>query len=182
MSSPYQYSPLDSPDHIRLLHVKPGTEDEPVACEVRHVTLTDSPVYKALSYTWDIDEPTGEPLQSHLIACGEFQIFVAPNLFSTIRRFRILEGDLVLWVDAVCINQADNQERGHQVGIMHSIYATCTRVLVWLGEEQPGDSIAFNLARKLSFCSSTIPEDSPERKNGYIPRKTHQNGEPLRLY
>jgi hypothetical protein len=103
MSSPYQYSPLESSDHIRLLHVKPGTGNEPIACEIYHVSLVDSPVYEALSCTWELDEPTGEPPQHHSIACGEFHISIAPNLFSALRQLRKDAEDLVLWADAACI-------------------------------------------------------------------------------
>jgi hypothetical protein len=37
-------------------------------------------------------------------------------------------------VDAVCINQGNNEERGQQVQLMAKIYSKATRVLVWLGE------------------------------------------------
>jgi hypothetical protein len=38
----------------------------------------------------------------------------------------------LLWADAVCINQHDNEERGFQVRQMPLIYANAERVLVWL--------------------------------------------------
>ena len=41
---------------------------------------------------------------------------------------------LLLWADSVCINQADVQERSHQVGLMHSIYRCAEFVGIWLGE------------------------------------------------
>lgn len=109
MSAPYHYSSLEGPDHIRLLHVKPGTGDEPLTCEIHHVSLADSPVYEALSYTWDIDDPIEEPPQQHIITCGELQIPVAPNLFAALRSLRNDGGDLVLWADAICINQSDKR-------------------------------------------------------------------------
>jgi hypothetical protein len=40
----------------------------------------------------------------------------------------------VLWVDAICINQHNNQEKSHQVSMMGEIYKRDTQVLAWLGE------------------------------------------------
>jgi hypothetical protein len=40
----------------------------------------------------------------------------------------------MLWVDAICINQGNNEERAQQVQLMAKIYSRATRVLVWLGE------------------------------------------------
>jgi hypothetical protein len=44
------------------------------------------------------------------------------------------ESGRVLWVDAICINQKDDKERGHQVGMMRDVYSKATEVLIWLGE------------------------------------------------
>lgn len=44
------------------------------------------------------------------------------------------EGSRLLWADAVCINQADDAERGSQVGMMGRIYGQAARTLVWLGD------------------------------------------------
>jgi hypothetical protein len=103
MSTLYRYSPLESPEYIRLVHFKPGTADDSIFCEVHHASLADSPFYEALSYTWDIDEPTGNPPQYHTIACGEFQLSVASNFFSGMRHLRYDDEDFILWADAVCI-------------------------------------------------------------------------------
>jgi len=46
-------------------------------------------------------------------------------------------GELRLWADAICINQADVDERGQQVGMMFRIYQLASRVHIWLGEAEP---------------------------------------------
>lgn len=51
---------------------------------------------------------------------------------------------MALWVDAVCINQEDLDERGQQVAIMHSIYTTSASVLIWLGDATKIDEEAFD--------------------------------------
>jgi hypothetical protein len=57
---------------------------------------------------------------------------------------RLRDPDLprVMWIDAVCINQNDLEERGDQVQIMALIYAYAAKVTVWLGEEADGSNEA----------------------------------------
>jgi hypothetical protein len=38
-----------------------------------------------------------------------------------------------MWIDAICINQADTEERNWQVSLMSSIYTRAIRVIAWLG-------------------------------------------------
>lgn len=57
---------------------------------------------------------------------------VRRNLLCALRVLRA-EGHLVLWIDALCINQDDNRERGHQVEMMGDIYRKASCVLSWLG-------------------------------------------------
>jgi hypothetical protein len=45
----------------------------------------------------------------------------------------------IIWVDAICINQQDKKEQGHQVGLMFEIYQRCSGLLVWLGESETRD-------------------------------------------
>ena len=41
----------------------------------------------------------------------------------------------VVWIDAICINQTDIEERSQQVEMMGLIYSKAVRNLIWLGEE-----------------------------------------------
>jgi hypothetical protein len=40
-----------------------------------------------------------------------------------------------LWIDAICINQADLDERKQQVQLMRDVYSGASRVVVWLREK-----------------------------------------------
>ena len=40
-----------------------------------------------------------------------------------------------LWIDQICINQTDLQERSEQVRIMRQIYSKAQLVILWLGED-----------------------------------------------
>jgi len=59
---------------------------------------------------------------------------VTKNVYLALRDLRYKEEDRVLWIDALCINQDDDVERGLQVQQMGSIYSMAERVLIWLGE------------------------------------------------
>ncbi|EFY91227.1 HET domain protein [Metarhizium acridum CQMa 102] len=56
----------------------------------------------------------------------------------------------VLWIDAVCINQQDLDERARQVSLMAEIYASAERVLAWAGPSAPDSNVAVNLLRRIA--------------------------------
>lgn len=67
-----------------------------------------------------------------------------------------LSQPLTLWADAICINQKDIVERGHQVQVMRKIYARAMEVRSWLGPGTPGSALA------MDFCNAR-PWEERER-------------------
>ncbi|KAK4169651.1 heterokaryon incompatibility [Cladorrhinum sp. PSN259] len=69
---------------------------------------------------------------------------ITANLFSALQHLRHVSENRVLWADAVCINQEDVDKKTVQVALMGTIYSTCTRVLIWLGEaaQESGRALA----------------------------------------
>jgi ankyrin repeat protein len=59
---------------------------------------------------------------------------VTKSVYLALRDLRYQEKDRVLWIDALCINQNNDEERGQQVQQMGSIYGKAKRVIIWLGE------------------------------------------------
>lgn len=57
----------------------------------------------------------------------------------------------MLWVDAVCINQAKDavKEGNHQIGQMRLIYEKAKTVIAWLGLEAHGSDLVVNLVNQL---------------------------------
>ena len=65
----------------------------------------------------------------------------------------------VLWVDRICINQDDIEERASQVQLMHAIYRRCRQALVWLGMDDLNTEKAFESARFIH--KNSFDEDTP---------------------
>ena len=129
---PDLYSTLPLYGHanaIRVLDLSPGLWSDKLFGTLRAVALSSKPIYEALSYTW------GASVESKSICVNKlYDIGVTDNLYRALRRLRGRVGKRSLWIDAICINQCDNEEQGQQVSIMGSIYKNATTVLVWLGE------------------------------------------------
>jgi len=129
----YQYTPLQHPDWIRLLILHPGEFESPIQIDLGQVEGVDDLQYEALSYTWATED--GDSRQSSQITCQNGKtLLVTKNCELALRYLRKTDLSRFLWVDAICINQEDNRERGHQVERMRDIYANATEVLIWLGE------------------------------------------------
>ncbi|KAK4654105.1 hypothetical protein QC762_0062110 [Podospora pseudocomata] len=128
-SSKLQYEHLDQQDHsIRLLRLLPGRWLDNIYCELQTVSLDDSPAYHALSYVW------GNPQDTGLITVDGSPFQATKNLITALRRLRSSIDVKVFWVDAVCINQLDTNEKTSQLGLMARIYKSAADVQVFLGE------------------------------------------------
>lgn len=113
---------------IRLLTLLPGQFGSLIRYTLQIVSLDDDPRYEALSYVW------GDPRYRLPIFSKDRTLLVTENLEAALRHLRLEDKPRILWIDAVCINQEDLDERSHQVSMMGSVYRTARRVLVWLGE------------------------------------------------
>jgi len=59
----------------------------------------------------------------------------------------------LLWIDAICINQENSLEKGHQIKLMGQIYKNASRVLVWLGTGDQDSELAFNSLEQLAVSA-----------------------------
>ncbi|KAK3071421.1 hypothetical protein LTR53_008663 [Teratosphaeriaceae sp. CCFEE 6253] len=159
----YAYSPLDT-GTIRLLELLPGVGDEPLVCNLVTVRLAEGPVYEAMSYVWGPRQPF------ELIGCPEAGVHITGNLADGLRRVRNAGTPRMLWVDQVCINQADRAERAAQVGIMGWIFAEARCVIMWLGVDKLQDPQAHSctgLVTRLARLSSES-EDTSSLRYGHV--------------
>ena len=75
---------------------------------LREVRSSDEPEYEALSYTWATEN--GDTTLSSTVNCEGAAIQVTNNCEDALRRLRNRDGERILWVDAICINQRDDRE------------------------------------------------------------------------
>ncbi|KAK0100199.1 hypothetical protein ONS95_008537 [Cadophora gregata] len=140
----YRYHALRRHRHIRVLILHPGTGDEEIYCTLEVALLDRAPAYEALSYAWGDSKDIKE---RHAIRCGNGRFNIMPNLFEALKRLRDSSARRVLWIDAICINQHDDEEKSFQVQQMSEIYSSASRVLIWLGEETESVPAAFEAIR-----------------------------------
>jgi len=103
----------------------------------------DTIPYDALSYTWG-----GTHKTSTVIVNGE-ALRVTENLHSALQHLRSENVDKTLWVDAICIDQGNERERGHQVQQMCKIYSQAEEVIVWLGQATRETNTLFESLQRL---------------------------------
>jgi hypothetical protein len=123
---------------IRLLELTHGNYGDDLVLALRIESLDRKlPAYHALSYAWG----TAASSQKALIDGKE--TVVGLNLDCALRDIRCtLNGPILIWVDALCINQHDLDERNSQVLLMKDIYSQAERVLIYLGPKHLGDADA----------------------------------------
>jgi len=126
------FHPLEE-GQIRLLQLQPGTSASPLNCQLGTVSLKDRPPFNALSYVW------GAPENTETITLNGVSVRVTKNLHVALQYLRHESETTTLWVDALCICQADNVEKGKQVTMMGDIYGVAKLTWIWLGEASQED-------------------------------------------
>lgn len=124
----YQNKPLRK-GQIRTITLHPGTNSDPINCTLEVVSFKDKTPYKALSYTW------GAPDEGRPITIDGAVFLVRENLYQALYHLRYPTTNRRLWIDAICINQNDEDEKNLQVPLMSRIYSDAYEVLLWLGKE-----------------------------------------------
>lgn len=138
------YKPINSANsQFRILRIQPAkNQSDEIRCDLISSLLTDHDEYEALSYTWG--SPAPDPGKSILVNSEHFPVF--ENLFTALLRLRKTSKPRMIWIDAICINQSENQEaireREQQLLLMRQIYEQAQQVLIWLGATGIGERIA----------------------------------------
>lgn len=128
------YRPLDSrARHIRLCTIDAGHDTDVPICRLESHALTDRSKYRCLSYVW------GDAADKRTIFLNGQTFEVTANLYLALCQLRHNGVRQQLWIDAICINQADATEKTTQVQMMADIYSHTEEVLIWLGPEPTFD-------------------------------------------
>ena len=148
------YKSLPEGDFIRVLKLHPGEPEQGIQCVLEIVNMAAiKGLYEAISYVW------GDPKDTVDIGCNGLRVPITVSLADALRNFRRTSEPRVLWADALCINQIDKQEKGHQVKRMGEVYANAKRTLVWLGWDDQNiakDAFALILEANAYFADSFL--------------------------
>lgn len=162
----YASYPIDPEKEIRIIELQ--TPDPSETGSANHsvlkgtfiiAKLSDKPRYEALSYVWGQGE-----FDDVLQLTGGDEVPITSHLGAALRQLRHVkpdEGPRRLWVDAVCINQQNETEKGYQVALMGTIYSNTEGVLAWLGEASDETTSAITL---LNILASTAVEYGLDRE------------------
>ncbi|KAK8190596.1 heterokaryon incompatibility protein-domain-containing protein [Phyllosticta capitalensis] len=135
----YQSLPLGPSRAIRLLELKAAPRnsvfgrinDAPLEGHLSVVSLADSPRFTALSYVWG-DFSSNESEFNILLNDG-YRLKITPNCHAALTSIRKHFGATMIWVDAICMNQDDEEEKKKQIPLMEEIYTWAECTYVWLG-------------------------------------------------
>lgn len=143
--SVYHYQALPRSRVIRVLILFPGAGDDPIRVSLQVAFLDDEPEFEAISYVW------GDPTSKKNIYCDDVCISVTANLHAALHNFRLQDKPRRLWADALCINQEDLDEKSFHVQMMHTVYQSCVRCLVWLGAPDAHSDTALALVQAITL-------------------------------
>lgn len=125
---------------IRLLHLEPlahsSTDKSTLHGTLREVDLAGWTSYDAVSHVWGTAKP------KYTIQIDQVNYSIRENCYSLLLRLRHPTRRRRLWVDSICINQDDRDEKSHQVAMMFDIYKNAGRVIIWLGPGTPHSDYA----------------------------------------
>lgn len=146
------YKSLTGRNEIRLLRLSPALsgEDQLLHGTLLLSQLADRPEFTALSYTWaDI---SGDRSCSETIFIGlEWEALpITKNCAAALRRLRSNRDAVVVWVDAICIDQDNVGERSQQVGLMRDVYSRARKVIAFLGDDGDNQTPEGQLMHRMS--------------------------------
>ncbi|KAK2026049.1 HET domain-containing protein [Colletotrichum zoysiae] len=105
--------------------------------------------YDALSYTW------GDDTDNDTITVNGYKLSIRNNLQVALQHLRRSDKAVLLWVDSICINQDDTDERNTQVAQMGRIFSQADQVRIWLGAESQASETAMRMLQGFDVVMSS---------------------------
>jgi len=139
----YQYQPLNDGE-FRLIRVLPKTMSL-IKCEIVHCSLDEPPDYTAISYAW------GDAEDKAKIQVEGAVVPVSASLQGALFALRGKKKPILVWIDALSIDQQNKEERMQQVQQMTYIYSRAKSVAIWLGPEMDDSITAMRALAEISL-------------------------------
>ncbi|KAI4102601.1 MAG: hypothetical protein L6R37_004314 [Teloschistes peruensis] len=143
----YRYKRLwtsTSIDEIRLLRIRAINADGRIDAQLIEMGIEDAKAqnYYALSYAW------GQPLLTHHLYIDGSCLQITAHLHAALLSLKTLTKDRPgtwFWIDAICINQFDLNEKAGQIPLMRSIFSHAAKVIIWLCGDDDSISGVFKM-------------------------------------
>jgi hypothetical protein len=130
--SQYGWIPLDKRrKEIRLLDLDAGIGQSPLRGRLRHALLESvpKPEYETISYAW------GNTALVDNCFVDDKSIPIPASAGAALRCMRSPIRTCTLWIDCICIDQSNDLEKGHQVGLIADIFQNSQRTIAHLGDD-----------------------------------------------
>lgn len=126
--------------HLRLLYILSDDGTQVLRCRTEVFELSGSieQEYVAILYTW------GSPQQNKTIQVNDRPFQVTSNAYYALWQMQHYapKSWSCFWIDSICINQDDHNEKSQQVGVMHEIHTNARCTASCRGEVSKEDTAA----------------------------------------
>jgi heterokaryon incompatibility protein (HET) len=131
----YKYEAILSGNMIRVLKLIQHTGSS-LECSIRQINIADSG-YQALSYEWGASE---QPYTVQVRDAKGEDLGLIPLTTNLHHALRDLRDSLDIkskefWIDQICIDQNNEEEKGYQVALMADVYRNALQVITYLGPQ-----------------------------------------------
>lgn len=141
MDSSHYYCLREPAHEIRLLDLLPATASGDLNGRVRRFSIGSAPAFVSASHVWG--DKKADRAMSLESGCGVKNLQISLNLESFLVNMlchtpetlpEIWEGNerLPMWIDMICIDQLDNNEKALQIPLMRDIYSKARSVVIWI--------------------------------------------------
>jgi hypothetical protein len=157
VSTRARFPPI-SPDQTRLATLLPGKLKDPITffVEVISVNRLKHYVYEAVSYAWDFSKPgdvninmVSQHDNKDVWGRETQSLFIRPHAADALSHIRQEDIAVTVWIDALCIDLANEDEKLAQSQNYAPIFAHARRVDVWIGEDYKLGSVSFDWIKRL---------------------------------
>jgi ankyrin repeat protein len=155
----FEYDPISPREQIRLLIVDPSdsviSEKSKYKLQKQNVDKLPNTEYITLSYFWG-EARTDRDI--HYITVDGRQFWIRTCLWNFFRTASEFALKLPIYIDAICLNQGDPEERGPQVQLMEKVYNFADQTHVWL--DCPPEQQVENLRMLVHDLTARTPRNS----------------------
>ena len=150
---------------IRLFELDMNTT-EYIVGRLRIVETSSAPPFYALSYVCGTDACSEE------IVINNRVVLVRPNLFAALQGLRSYfqaekVAQIAIWIDAICINQSNEDETSKEIRKMHRVFSGAVEMLVWLGAVDDNIRMVLRVFEWIRLCSEIGPDFEAYRQHGH---------------